>query len=238
MKKTTTKIIVAALLALALALTAYAHSGRTDAQGGHKDNNNVSGLGPYHFHCGGHPPHLHENGVCPYGNNTSSTQPSTQAPTQPPASPQPPPPPTTTQPPKAPAVGDPIGDVVYTDITAYIDGHPIPISNINGYAHIDVENLAKYGFDVAWDAKEKTLRVERNEKKAMQPLPAEMIPAGKKSGDVRAKYVMSATKVYLSGELVQSYSINGYMFIDFNLLKKYGTVTWDNASRRLSCQLK
>lgn len=48
-----------------------AHSGRTDRYGGHKDNKNVSGLGSYHYHCGGYPAHLHENGVCPYTNNSN-----------------------------------------------------------------------------------------------------------------------------------------------------------------------
>lgn len=43
-----------------------AHSGRTDSYGGHHDYRNVSGLGSYHYHCGGYPPHLHKNGVCPY----------------------------------------------------------------------------------------------------------------------------------------------------------------------------
>lgn len=40
-------------------IVAEAHSGRTDANGGHKDNKNKSGLGSYHYHCGGHPAHLH-----------------------------------------------------------------------------------------------------------------------------------------------------------------------------------
>lgn len=44
----------------------YAHSGRTDSNGGHRDNNNKSGLGSYHYHCGGYPAHLHINGQCPY----------------------------------------------------------------------------------------------------------------------------------------------------------------------------
>ena len=35
--------------------TVQAHSGRTDASGGHHDNKNVSGLGSYHYHCGGFP---------------------------------------------------------------------------------------------------------------------------------------------------------------------------------------
>lgn len=59
-------------------MTAEAHSGRTDANGGHRDNQNKSGLGSYHYHCGGYPAHLHTNGVCPYSSsatksNTSKT---------------------------------------------------------------------------------------------------------------------------------------------------------------------
>ena len=50
-----------------------AHSGRTDASGGHHDNKNVSGLGSYHYHCGGHPAHLHSGGVCPYSSSSSSS---------------------------------------------------------------------------------------------------------------------------------------------------------------------
>lgn len=50
----------------------YSHSGRTDANGGHKDNQNKSGLGSYHYHCGGYPAHLHTNGSCPYSSSSSS----------------------------------------------------------------------------------------------------------------------------------------------------------------------
>lgn len=53
-------------------ITVEAHSGRTDSSGGHKDNKNKSGLGSYHYHCGGNPAHLHTNGVCPYSSNDSS----------------------------------------------------------------------------------------------------------------------------------------------------------------------
>lgn len=53
------------VLVLTMPLSALAHSGRTDSSGGHKDNNNVSGLGPYHYHHG-MGPHLHPGGVCPY----------------------------------------------------------------------------------------------------------------------------------------------------------------------------
>lgn len=48
----------------------FAHSGGTDAQGGHHDYKNVSGLGSYHYHHG-YPAHLHPNGICPYEANVS-----------------------------------------------------------------------------------------------------------------------------------------------------------------------
>lgn len=53
-------------------LTVEAHSGRTDSRGGHHDNKNKSGLGSYHYHCGGHPAHLHPNGVCPYAGSSTT----------------------------------------------------------------------------------------------------------------------------------------------------------------------
>lgn len=55
-----------------LTMEVQAHSGRTDAYGGHHDYKNRSGLGSYHYHHG-YPAHLHPNGVCPYGSGTVST---------------------------------------------------------------------------------------------------------------------------------------------------------------------
>ncbi|WP_455543682.1 YHYH domain-containing protein [Intestinibacter sp.] len=73
--------ILTIILTLIMTSVSFAHSGRTDSSGGHRDNKNKSGLGSYHYHCGGYPAHLHKNGVCPYssssnknnntGNNTS-----------------------------------------------------------------------------------------------------------------------------------------------------------------------
>ena len=70
------EIIVGSLLliiCLTFVFTAFAHKGRTDSNGGHRDNDNSSGLGSYHFHCGGYPAHLHTNGVCPYTSRSSSS---------------------------------------------------------------------------------------------------------------------------------------------------------------------
>lgn len=61
------------MIGLVLPLNCIAHSGRTDSHGGHKDNKNASELGPYHYHCGGNPPHLHDGGVCPYSSEAQTT---------------------------------------------------------------------------------------------------------------------------------------------------------------------
>lgn len=69
MKKLKTLLFII-LICLTMPLIAFAHSGRTDSNGGHHDYKNKSGLGSYHYHCGGNPPHLHPGGVCPYSNNS------------------------------------------------------------------------------------------------------------------------------------------------------------------------
>ncbi len=82
MRKNKLKIISILLIALSIisiGVNAYGHSGRTDSSGGHKDNKNKSGLGSYHYHCGGHPAHLHTNGVCPYSSSSLSSKSSTSS---------------------------------------------------------------------------------------------------------------------------------------------------------------
>lgn len=49
------------LIVIFLSFSASAHSGKTDSDGGHWDNN----TGEYHYHHG-YPAHQHTNGECPY----------------------------------------------------------------------------------------------------------------------------------------------------------------------------
>lgn len=65
-------IVLICVLSIAICNITFAHSGKTDSNGGHKDNKNKSGLGSYHYHCGEYPAHLHTNGVCPYSSNSST----------------------------------------------------------------------------------------------------------------------------------------------------------------------
>lgn len=91
MKKTIRSVLISILMILLCSTvlehsgllpvqTVEAHSGRTDSSGGHHDYKNKSGLGSYHYHCGGHPAHLHPNGVCPYSQSTSGSRPSSNKP--------------------------------------------------------------------------------------------------------------------------------------------------------------
>lgn len=79
--KNSKKIIIVGFIFLTfLCNNLYAHNGRTDSSGGHKDNKNVSGLGSYHYHCGGNPAHLHTNGVCPYSTSQNISKPVSETP--------------------------------------------------------------------------------------------------------------------------------------------------------------
>ncbi len=73
-KKKLISIFLVILTIISIGVNAYAHSGKTDSNGGHRDNENKSGLGSYHYHCGGNTAHLHTNGVCPYSSSSSSSE--------------------------------------------------------------------------------------------------------------------------------------------------------------------
>ena len=60
--KTAITSVILTLIAFSLfSFTAFAHSGRTDSQGGHYDWS----TGEYHYHHG-YPAHKHPNGECPH----------------------------------------------------------------------------------------------------------------------------------------------------------------------------
>ena len=77
MRKRIFSLLTICMVIMSMSLSTFAHSGRTDSSGGHKDNKNKSGLGGYHYHCGGYPAHLHPGGVCPYTGGGSSSYSST-----------------------------------------------------------------------------------------------------------------------------------------------------------------
>ena len=227
MKKTFISYLLIIVLALSLSNSTFAHPGRLDGSGGHNDNKNASGLGSYHFHCGDNPPHLHTNGVCPY--KTSAPQPNTTpvTPAQPVASVKP----TTPDISSEPKTGDVLGNVLYTDVTAYINGYEIPSYNIDGNTMIVAEDLANYGFDVTWNGVNFTLKIEFNNGKTIKPLTIEKQVGV--VGSVRFNYVYTTVKTYVADKEVKGYNINGKTIIQFDELSVYGKITWDGTAREI-----
>jgi len=133
-------------------------------------------------------------------------------------------------------IGDPMGDILYSDIMAYIDGSPIPASIKNGATLVVVEDLMKYGFDVVWNNSDRSLRVERNETKKFNPVSV-VRDTTHKSGDFKCKYVYTDIKTYISGQLIESFAIDGKTLIDFELLAKYGKLNWNGAAREIRLTL-
>ena len=126
--------------------------------------------------------------------------------------------------------------MLYSDITAYINGKAIPTSIIAGKTLVVVEDLANYGFDVTWNNAEKWLNVELNKSKAVKPL--SVAPNTKPVGTYKCDYVYTNIRTYLSGELINSYAIKGVTLIDFELLVKYGTLKWDGKAREIRLTIK
>ena len=184
-----------------------AHSGRTDSNGGHRDNKNKSGLGYYHYHCGGYPAHLHTDGVCPYKKTSSNSSSSGN---------------TTSSVVKQDVVKQTVVEkkpqILATDIKTFIGENEIPTFYYNGEQGetvVIVEDLARYGFDKVWNAETKTLTLTRNVVKVIL----------KTSADSEE---IQATKIY---------NLNGYVAISTGELKHFGSVSWDNTARKVIVKL-
>jgi peptidoglycan/xylan/chitin deacetylase (PgdA/CDA1 family) len=128
-------------------------------------------------------------------------------------------------------VGDVLGNVLYSDITAYINGYAIPTSVITGKTLVVVEDLEKYGFNVVWDGKARTLKAELVKNKPITPIKFDKDT--KPSGTIKGQYFYTDIMTYLSGEAVESFAINGVTLIDFELLVKYGKLSWNGQAREL-----
>ncbi len=132
------------LICMIVTSLSLAHSGRTDSSGGHKDNQNVSGLGYYHFHCGGHPPHLHDGGVCPYASSSNVPTVTPKIPVSTPIK---------------PIVIAPVVPVVLSEICVRVNGQKVLMIDAppfveNGRTYVPVRAvLEAYGVDsIAWEA--------------------------------------------------------------------------------------
>lgn len=232
MKNTSKRVLSGILAILMLAgsvMTVSAHSGRTDSRGGHKDNQNKSGLGYYHYHCGGYPAHLHTNGVCPYKNNSSysdysawtdtsawtSENTGTAAQSQISSQQQ----------------NGIIGSVVTTDIKAYINGAEIPAYNVDGNMIIIGADLRSYGFDVVYDDTVRTSSVFLSAGGGTwNPIIITTDDSPAVGTEIMSVYETDITML-VNGTPVTGYNVDGRMAFRFAELAVFGSYYYDNENR-------
>ena len=104
-------------------------------------------------------------------------------------------------------VGDVIGYAIYTDIVAYINNYPIMSYNVNDYTVVVAEDLRKYGFDVEWNEKTRSLHISKGDATTITPYGTIYSYASKK-GQKSMPYLETDIKTYINGTEIDSYNIN------------------------------
>lgn len=120
--------------------------------------------------------------------------------------------------------GDVAGQVLATEIRAFIDGVEIPAYNIDGNLGVVAEDLNAYGFVTGYDDPTRTLTVARTG----AAVRGVEIPESshQPSGTVIARVLYSDIRVYLDGREIPGYNIDGRTIILFSSLDTYGRRTY------------
>lgn len=127
-------------------------------------------------------------------------------------------------------VGDVIGTAYNTDIVVYINHYAIPSYAVNGQSAIIVEDLKNFGFDVMWNASERSLTIARNSSNNVSEI---TVTKYEKSGTKFADILETDIKVYANGKKLNSYALNGYTMIPAEELNIFGEVSWAEGERAL-----
>ena len=128
--------------------------------------------------------------------------------------------------------------VLYTDIRTYINDIEITSYNIKGNTAVVVEDLANYGFDVAWNGAARTLKVVRNTGKAITGS-AVTSTSGGRVGDRAMPVYATDIKTFLDGVETESYNVGGrtIVFVD-NLAALYADdYKWNQSAKTLRAVL-
>ena len=124
-----------------------------------------------------------------------------------------------------------IGQVLSTDIRAYINGAEIPAYNIDGRLAIVVSDLNNYGFTTIYNNNTRRSSVTRNYYASGNfvsvPSKASGLPIGARVMDV----YKSDITVDLDGRVVPACNVDNRMAIYFSDLQGYGSYTYDNSTR-------
>lgn len=129
-------------------------------------------------------------------------------------------------------IGDVTGQVLSTDIRAYVNGAEIPSLNLNGYTAVAAEDLREYGFDVAWVPQERKIVIRSSGKNEVHPLPVQKTP--RPSGTKLADVLYTDITAYYGDHKIPSFNIGGRTVVTLNDLSAFGNVEWSEKERKIS----
>ncbi|TMV49529.1 hypothetical protein FE783_13575 [Paenibacillus mesophilus] len=130
-------------------------------------------------------------------------------------------------------IGDDVGEVLDTDIQAFVQGKAIRSLNVDGHTAIIAADLRQYGFDVVWRPSERKVTITHRPGKTMDapevpPTPAPQV--GTKRKEVRYTDI----RAYYADKPITSYNIDGQTAILLKDLQDQGSVTWDEQARKVT----
>ena len=130
-----------------------------------------------------------------------------------------------------------LGDVLYTDIKAYIDNRPIRSYNINNNTYIVVEDLLQYGFNVQWDGTARTLTVGMlRTAHPIQYTASYTHPVvSQPNGAIAMPYYYTDITTWIGSTQVTGFNIGGFTCICMDDLAAFFSTgyVWDGAARTL-----
>jgi len=136
-----------------------------------------------------------------------------------------------------PTTGTILGDVLYTDICAYIDNRPIRSYNINNNTYIVVEDLLGYGFDVQWIGSERKLLIgtTRTAHPILYTTTYVHPTVTQPSGTPAMPYYFTDITTWIGTTQVTGYNIGGLTCICLDDLAAHFSTgyVWDGAARTL-----
>ena len=128
-----------------------------------------------------------------------------------------------------PEIGIKTGEVVSTDIRAYIEGKELKAVNIGGKMAVALKDLREFGFEVLFDEEKREVSVtyKGGEIKPTYVYEDDGFDIGSYISDVLSTDI----EAYLEGEKTESFNAEGYTHIYFRSLEAYGEVSFDEEKR-------
>ena len=134
-----------------------------------------------------------------------------------------------------PEIGVKTGEVVSTDIRAYIEGKELKAVNIGGKMAVALKDLREFGFEVLFDEEKREVSVTY---KGGEIKPTYVYEDdGKEVGSYISDVLSTDISAYLDGKKTESFNAEGYTHVYFRSLELFGEVSFDEEKREAHLKL-